>query len=457
MSGTTGSQLKHYIVAVLSVAIALIVTLIINNLFARSLIGLFLAAVAITSWYGGIKPGIVAIVLSTIAGNYYVFPPSDSITSSTSTSPVRTAQFILVASLICYLTGQLRSTTQRLTCANQTLEGEIQERIKAEAALKASETELRALFCAIPDPLFVIDAEGRILKATLIASEKLYQPIDEQVNRTIHEIFERDQADTFLGYIRQALRTQQPVTVEYSLIMGEQATWFAARISPISEDSVIWLARDITDRKRAEEASILEERNRMAREIHDTLAQAFTGILIQVGAATQVLADDLEATQAHLEMVKELARTGLAEARRSVVALRPQLLENGSLHSALYRLVTQMRAATDTALIYDIKGTAYPLPAEVENNLLRIGQEALTNAIKYADAREICVELVYDNAQCILRVKDNGRGFGVGRIPSVGGFGLLGMSERAEHIGAQLTIQSQPGQGTEIVVIVNRD
>ncbi|MFL9458328.1 ATP-binding protein [Tolypothrix bouteillei VB521301_2] len=96
------------------------------------------------------------------------------------------------------------------------------------------------------------------------------------------------------------------------------------------------------------------------------------------------------------------------------------------------------------------------MPAEVENNLLRIGQEALTNAIKYAKADEILIELVYGNDQCILRIKDDGRGFGVGSIPSSGGFGLLGMSERAEHIGAQLRIQSQPGQGTEIIVIVNR-
>jgi signal transduction histidine kinase len=217
------------------------------------------------------------------------------------------------------------------------------------------------------------------------------------------------------------------------------------------------LITDIGDRKRAEQASILDERNRMAREIHDTLAQAFTGILLHVGAVTQVLTDDLEATEAHLEMIDELARTGLAEARRSVAALRPQLLENSSLSSALYRLVTQMRAATDTALIYEIKGTVYPLPAEVENNLLRIGQEALTNAIKYADAGEIRVELVYEGTQCILRVKDDGRGFGVGSILPVNGFGLLGMSERAEHIGAQLTIQSQPKQGTEIVVITNRE
>jgi PAS domain S-box-containing protein len=215
---------------------------------------------------------------------------------------------------------------------------------------------------------------------------------------------------------------------------------------------------DIDDCKRAEAASILEERNRMAREIHDTLAQAFTGILAQVGAAKQVLTDDLEATQAHLDLIKELARTGLIEARRSVVALRPQLLEEGSLQSALHRLVTQTRtAAMNTTLYYEIEGVAYALPTEVENNLLRMGQEALTNAIRHAHADEIRVELKYDRDRFCLRVKDNGQGFGVGNVPASEGFGLLGMSERAERIGAQLTIRSQPGQGTEIIVTIDRE
>jgi two-component system NarL family sensor kinase len=111
----------------------------------------------------------------------------------------------------------------------------------------------------------------------------------------------------------------------------------------------------------------------------------------------------------------------------------------------------------DTTLHYEIEGAAYSLPAEVENNLLRIGQEALTNAIRHANADEIRVELVYDRDQFCLRVRDNGQGFGVGSIPSSEGFGLLGMSERAERIGAQLTIRSQPGEGTEIIVTVDRE
>jgi len=274
------------------------------------------------------------------------------------------------------------------------------------------------------------------------------------IGKTLHQLG-KEQADEFLGYIQQVLRTQQILTVEYSMFLNGRETWFSSRIAPFRHEQVIWLSRDITALKQAEAASILSERNRMAREIHDTLAQAFTGILIQVGAATQVLTDDSEATQAHLDTIEELARTGLSEARRSVTALRPQLLEDSDLSTALDRLVAQMRATTDTALIYKIQGTAYGLPAEVENNLLRIGQEALTNAIKYARASQIWIELVYDNARCSLRVKDDGQGFGVGGVPPIGRFGLLGMSERAERIGAQLSIKSQPGQGTEIVVIVN--
>ncbi|MEP0915142.1 PAS domain S-box protein [Leptolyngbya sp. GB1-A1] len=331
---------------------------------------------------------------------------------------------------------------------------DIDDRKQAEAALQVSESKLRTLIEAIPDPLFVFSAEGRFLEIMVLERNLLWQPFEEMIGKTMHQLG-REEADEFLGYIQQVLRTQQILTVEYGAFLNGREMWFSARIAPISHDQVIWLVRDITAQKQAEEASILEERNRMAREIHDTLAQAFTGILAQVGAAKQVLTDDVEATQAHLDLIKELARTGLTEARRSVVALRPQLLEEGSLQSALHRLVAQIRAAAmDTTLHYEIEGAVYSLPTEVENNLLRMGQEALTNAIKHANADEIRVELVYEHDQFLLRVRDNGQGFGVGSMPASEGFGLLGMSERAERIGAQLTIRSQPGQGTEIVVVV---
>ncbi|MBD1919429.1 PAS domain-containing sensor histidine kinase [Leptolyngbya sp. FACHB-321] len=330
-------------------------------------------------------------------------------------------------------------------------------RKQAEVALQASEAELRALFSAMPDPLLEVDAEGRVLRANLIESEKSYKPIDEQVGRTLHEIFEQSQADTFLGYIRQALTTQQPLTVEYSLMMGEWKTWFATRISPISEHSVIWLARDITDRKRAEEASILEERNRMAREIHDTLAQAFTGILVHMGTVSRLVITNPDAIQTHINTVRDLARSGLTEARRSVAALRPQSLEDGNLWTALERFVAALQSSTETSLICEVIGTPYVLPAETENNLLRIAQEAFTNAVRYANATEIRIELIYELTQCFLQIRDNGQGFEVNHTLLNHGFGLVGMTERAERIGAQLSIESRLGQGTEVIVSVNRE
>nr|WP_228053809.1 PAS domain S-box protein [Nodosilinea sp. LEGE 07298] len=350
-------------------------------------------------------------------------------------------------------------TSSYLNAANGYVEGviaDISDRKQAEEALQASETKLRTLIEAIPDPLYVLTAEGQVLDVVEREPKQTCRPIEEQIGKTLHQLLAKEQADEFLSCMQQVLRTQQILTIEYSRWKAGREIWFSVRIAPIDHDQVILLARDITALKQAKEASILEERNRMAREIHDTLAQSFTGILAQVGAASQVLTDDVEATQAHLDLIKELARTGLTEARRSVIALRPQLLEEGSLQSALHSLIAQTRtAAMDTTLHYEIEGTVYALPTEVESNLLRMGQEALTNATKHANADEIRVQLVYDRDQVCLRVRDNGRGFGVGSISSSEGFGLLGMSERAERIGAQLTIRSQPGQGTEIIVTVN--
>ncbi|MBG1245115.1 AAA family ATPase [Nostoc sp. NZL] len=363
---------------------------------------------------------------------------------------------------------------------NRTLEQQVAERTaalqKSEAELRdvydelrLREQELRLITDALPACISYLDANQRHRFINRTYEVWLDCSREEILGKSVRELVGDMTYQIVEPYINQAL-AGQTATLELEMPLPSGKKYITSTLIPHFDGNAqvvgfYSLHTDISEQrnaalrelKRAEEASILEERNRMAREIHDTLAQAFTGILVQVGAATQVLTDDLEATQAHLDMIDELARIGLSEARRSVTALRPQLLEEGDLSSALNRLVTQMRSATDdTDLIYEIQGTAYPLPAEVENNLLRIGQEALTNAIKYAKADEIRLELVYADAQCSLCIKDNGQGFGVGSIPSVGGFGLLGMSERAERIGAQLRIESQLGQGTEIIVIVNR-
>ncbi|MBW4518841.1 MAG: AAA family ATPase [Scytolyngbya sp. HA4215-MV1] len=359
-----------------------------------------------------------------------------------------------------------RHAEQLLANYNRTLEQQVAERTAAlqqsEASLRHREQELRLITNALPALISYVNAD------------RCYQFINRTYevwfNCSHHEIVGKSVCQ-LLGeavyqrvepYINQVFAGQTVLLeAEIPFPIGKQ--YISATLIPDFDANAqvrgfYGLITDISDRRRAEQASILEERNRMAREIHDTLAQAFTGVLLHVGSVTQMLADDSGSAQIYLERLEkidELARTGLAEARRSVAALRPQLLEESTLQSALHRLVGQMQSTTKTTLICESKGGVYALPTEVENHLLRIGQEALTNAIKYANASKILVELVYDDAQCLLRIQDDGQGFGVGSVSSLGGFGLLGMSERAEQIGAQLTIQSQPGQGTEIIVIVN--
>ncbi|MBW4444821.1 MAG: PAS domain-containing protein [Plectolyngbya sp. WJT66-NPBG17] len=363
---------------------------------------------------------------------------------------------------------------------NRTLEQQVAERTAAlqqnEAALhdvynklRLREQQLRLITDALPVCISYIDVNQCYQFANQTYEGWFGCSRDEIVGRHAREIIGEAAYQAAQPYINQALAGQ--ITVyEAELPYPSGARYISGSLVPDFDTNhqvrgYYGLITDITEqrktalreRKRTEEALLLDERNRMAREIHDSLAQSFTGILLQVGAVTRVSVDIPEATQACLKMIDELARAGLAEARRSVAALRPQLLEEGNLESALHRLVTQMESTIDTVLIYETQGTAYSLPADVENNLLRIGQEALTNAIKYACASEIRIELVYNQTHCILRVKDNGRGFEVGSAPMNSGFGLLGMSERAERIGAQLAIQSQPGRGTEIIVTIHQE
>ncbi|BAZ70972.1 serine/threonine protein kinase and signal transduction histidine kinase with GAF and PAS/PAC sensor (plasmid) [Fischerella sp. NIES-4106] len=353
------------------------------------------------------------------------------------------------------------------------LSQEIEERKRVENALRQSEEQRRLTmdltnigswdWNIVEDTMEWNDNHVRLLGLVANEVESSYQAWRDRVHP--EDIERVEQAVT------ESLATHTDYEAEYRVIHPDNSIhWLVGRGRGIYNQAgqpvrMLGVLFDISERrnaalrerKRAEEALVIEERNRMAREIHDTLAQAFTGIIIHSRSASGKLTTDAEKAQTHLTQAQELARSGLTEARRSVEALRrPYLLENGHLYYALARLATEMRLLADTRIVCEANGTAYPLPTEVENNLLRIGQEALTNAIKYATASEIRIELIYESNHCLLRVKDDGKGFEVGSIPSSGGFGLLGMSERAKHIGAQLTLQSQPGQGTEIVVAIDR-
>ncbi len=349
-----------------------------------------------------------------------------------------------------------RTLEQKVEGRTLNLQEEIVERQQAELALMESEARFRQLAGAAVEAIALIE-QGRIVDANEALTVMFGYATAEAIGMPISQLI--DPSDQAL--IVRHLQAHDEAFHEI-VCLRQDGTTFPAEIRikvTTFGERVVQIASlyDITDRKRAEEASLLDERNRMAREIHDILAQAFTGILLHVGAAMEILVKKPVQAEAHLETVDELARSGLAEARRSVVALRPKLLEEGDLPSALKRLTAQMQVSSQTQLTCDIIGAVYTLAPHVENHLLRIGQEALTNAVKYAYATAIDIELVYEETQCLLRIKDDGQGFDVAQVSLEQSFGLVGMSERAERMNGELIIQSQPDQGTEIVVIVSRE
>ena len=213
------------------------------------------------------------------------------------------------------------------------------------------------------------------------------------------------------------------------------------------------LAMQLTDlAAKNRSAAILAERNRLAREIHDTLAQTFTGISIQVGAAQHIIDREPAEAKNLINRIGELAREGLTEARRSVWALYPESLECNNLPEALSHLVETMTANTDVKTEINIQGTPIPLSSEISLNLLRIGQEALTNSLKHAQAQNIWLALTFDQNRVYFQVRDDGQGFDLEQQTNSGGFGLIGMRQRAEKLDSQLRIVSQSEQGTEISV-----
>jgi signal transduction histidine kinase len=209
----------------------------------------------------------------------------------------------------------------------------------------------------------------------------------------------------------------------------------------------------------AREAGVFDERQRMAREIHDTMAQGLIGIITQLQAAEHT-ADDPVEWGAHFAAATRLARESLSEARRSVNALRPEPLETGRLGEALADVARRWSELHGVGAAVVTTGTVRPMPAGAEVALLRMAQEALANVARHAAATEVRVTLSYLEHEVALDVRDDGRGFdpslaasgeaGPPRDAGTGGFGLVAMRQRIEALSGTVQVESEPGAGTGI-------
>jgi signal transduction histidine kinase len=205
----------------------------------------------------------------------------------------------------------------------------------------------------------------------------------------------------------------------------------------------------------AREAGVLEERQRMAREIHDTLAQGLTGIITQLEAVQQ--AGPGPGWERRISTAARLARDSLTEARRSVRAVRPEALENTRLPEAVTDVASQWSADSGVTTNVTTTGTVLGLHPEVEVTLLRVAQEALANVAKHAGASRVGITLSYMDDVVSLDIRDDGTGFEPsqrGAPGSGGGFGLTGMEQRVRRLAGTLAIESEPGHGTAISAII---
>jgi two-component system NarL family sensor kinase len=199
----------------------------------------------------------------------------------------------------------------------------------------------------------------------------------------------------------------------------------------------------------------LEERNRLAREIHDTLAQGLTAVALQLESADALLEAGHEAGRARQAVRRALALTqaNLDEARRSVMDLRAAPLEGRSLAEALAALVEMLAGQGPAVVSVETAGAGRPLPARVEAGIYRIAQEALSNAVRHAGADHVDVQLAISPAEIRLTIEDDGKGFDLANVPP-DRFGLVGLNERARMLGGTFQLDSWPSLGTRIEVVV---
>jgi PAS domain S-box-containing protein len=237
----------------------------------------------------------------------------------------------------------------------------------------------------------------------------------------------------------------------------------AALLEPSRQHCVAFIV-DLTERKQSEEArrraqeqakteAVLRERNRLAREIHDTIAQGLAGIVIQLEVAEQALGAKAQTARGHIRAAKDLARSSLAEARRSVLALRGGIAHPGDLRAALAHHLERIGTEPTVRLDWRLARRPLRLAPGVEVEIVRIVQEAVANAVAHAAASRIAVRVGERGGHLHVTVEDDGRGFD----PSVrrdDRFGLVGLAERAERISGELRVTSAPGSGTKLALRV---
>ncbi|MBC8447959.1 MAG: PAS domain S-box protein [Chloroflexi bacterium] len=364
------------------------------------------------------------------------------------------------------LERRVEGRTAELVQANEQLEQVIEKRQRAAEALRESQERFRNLFEHVPLCIFEVDltqTPPTILQASRQAEQVYGWSSEEFVSAPIDRIIPPE-ATPKLARMVEAVRAGSPITVE-SVNLRRDGSAFPVRISAASERNsglsrVILTVEDITMEKerRSEEEAIVEERRRIAREIHDGLAQDLGALRLRTRLWYDLIGQNPAQMRAELDAMRELLSENIREVRRSVFALRPVALDELGFYPALNRFLDEFGEQHQLRIDLRTSGPEERLLPHLEPVLFRIVQEALNNVGKHAHAGKVSVELHLEAADEVsLRIRDNGRGFDTVDLDQAvreGHLGLKQMRERVVDLKGTFELRSQPGSGTEIRVVL---
>ena len=364
------------------------------------------------------------------------------------------------------LERRVKERTAKLAEANALLQQEVAERKRMEEALRQSEKRYRHLFDNAPLCIFEMDV-GQTLPIVIRANhqaEQVYGWSSEEFAAASLEQIVPSETMSDLAKIAEALAAGQAITQE-SINRRRDGSVFPVRISATPEaasipEHAVIIVEDITVDKtrRSEEAAIAEERGRIAREIHDGLAQDLASLRLRVRLWHDLVDHDPAQMHAELDTLRELLSKNINEVRRSIFALRPVSLDELGFYPALRQFASDFGDQNQLQVDLCISGPENRLPSRLEPVLFRIIQEALNNVGKHARASAAWVELDLTAAHSMtLMVRDNGLGFDLAILdtaPRRGRLGLKQMRERAEELEGTFAVQSEVGKGTRIQVVL---
>ncbi len=344
---------------------------------------------------------------------------------------------------------------------------DITQRKRMEEALRESENKLRSIFQSMTDVVLVLDRDGRYLEIAPTRTDLLYRPPQEMVGKPVREVLPPALADLCLNSIGEALQSGQSVPVDYQMEIAGHSFWFAGVATPFTENSVLWVARDITERKRVEEearqistrlsqltrhvqAAREEESRRIAVWLHDEVGQMLTRARMDAMLLELVPANAEGEAGSALASLKRTLDDAVVSIRNISSDLRPPILDDFGLVAVLEWTIHENEKRLKIPFHLEVENVPDPLDADLSAAFYRMARECLTNIARHAQASAVDIRLSGDGRELTLVVRDDGRGLAPGVAENPASFGISQLRERAAALGGQMQIESPPGRGTTV-------